>query len=144
MDITKTKANIKTLEDRLVQLKAQLKAEHPNHCTKCAGVGGDVTHSGDGWNEPMCEEWDDCEACLGQSLNPLDITKTISDEDAEAHIEMMMDEEMEFPILSEIHEVELELRYAHEYLSHLEVEEAEEALAEAHAEWAKDYLQRQG
>lgn len=124
-DITNTKANIKTLEGRLVQLKAQLKAEHPNHCTKCGGVGGDVTHSGDGWNEPMCEEWDDCKACLGQSLNPLDITKTISDEDAEDHIEMMMDEEMVFPILSEIHEVELELRYAHDYLSELEMEEAE-------------------
>jgi hypothetical protein len=126
MDTTTTKENIKTLEARLEDLNAQLKAEHPNHCTKCGGFGGYVTHCGDGWNEPVSEEWDDCKACLGQGVNPLDTTKTISDEDAEAHIEMMMDEEMVFPILSEIHEVELELRYAHEYLSHLEVEEADE------------------
>jgi len=123
--IAKNKAHTKTLEDRLKTLKAKLKAEHPNHCQHCLGVGGDVSHSGDGWNEPMCEEWDDCSACLGQSINPLDITKTISDEDAEAHIEMIMDEEMDIPILSEIHKVELELGYAHDYLSELEMEEAE-------------------
>ena len=115
--INKTKTDIESLEARLDTLKGKLKEEHPNHCTVCGGVGGDVSTSGDGWNEPMSEEWDDCEACLGQSLNPLDITKTISDEDAEAHIKMMMDVERVFPILSEIHEVELELRYAHEYLS---------------------------
>jgi len=123
MTTTTTLADIKTLEATLDQLKAQLKAEHPNHCTKCGGVGGTVSPCGDGWNEPLSEDWDDCEACLGQSLNPLDLTSTISDEDAEAHVELMMDGE--HPLLSKIHEAELELHYAHDYLAHLEMEEAE-------------------
>ena len=122
-DITKTHADIKTLEATLDQLKAQLKAEHPNHCTKCGGVGGSVSTSGDGWHEPITDDWDDCSACLGQSLNPLDLTSTISDEDAEAHVELMMDGEN--PLLSMIQQTELELHYAHDYLAHLEMEEAE-------------------
>lgn len=134
MTITTTHADIKTLEDRLDQIKAQLKADHPNHCTKCGGVGGSVSTCGDGWNEPLSEDWDDCDACLGQNLNPLDLTSTISDEDAEAHIEMMMDGE--HTLLSEINEVELELHYAHEYLAHLEVEEAEREWVEREHERA--------
>jgi hypothetical protein len=122
-DITKTKTEIKTLEARLDQLNAQLKAEHPNHCTKCGGVGGTVSPCGDGWNEPMVEDWDDCSSCLGQSLNPLDITSTISDEDAEAHAEMMM--EGGHPLLSKINELEDELHYAQEILIHLEVAEVD-------------------
>jgi hypothetical protein len=123
MTITKTHADIKTLEASLDQLNAQLKAEHPNHCTKCGGVGGGITTSGDGWHEPITDDWDDCSACLGQSLNPLDTTSTISDEDAEAHVELMR--EREHSLLSMAQQTELELHYAHEYLAHLEMEEAE-------------------
>ena len=136
MTITKTKANIKTLEGRIADLNAQLKAEHPNHCTCCGGVGGKVVVVGDGWNEPQYEDWVDCDACLRKSINPLDTTKTISDLDAEAHIEMMMDGVKVYPILSEIHEVEQELRYAHDYLSELEMEEAEREWLEREHEQA--------
>lgn len=135
-DITKTQDDIKTLEARLDQLKAQLKESHPNHCSECGGVGGSVSTCGDGWNEPQYEDWVDCDACLRKSLNPLDLTSTISDEDAEAHIEMMMDGVTIYPLLSEIHKVEQELHYAHEYLAHLEVEEAEREWVEREHERA--------
>jgi hypothetical protein len=121
--ITKTQTEIKTLEGRIAHLNAQYLIQHPNHCTKCGGVGGTVSPCGDGWNEPLSEDWDDCSSCLGQNLNPLDITKTISDEDAEAHAEMML--EGGHPILSKINELEVELHYEEMYLAHLEEEEAE-------------------
>jgi hypothetical protein len=134
-DITKTKTEIKTLEGRIAHLNAQFKAQHPNLCTKCGGVGGDITTSGDGWHEPMVEDWDDCEACLGQSLNPLDITSTISDEDAEAHAEMML--EGGHPILSKINELEVELHYEEMYQDHLAERELIEAQHERYI--AEDY-----
>ena len=136
MDITKTKADIKNLEGLLETLKGQLKADHPNHCTSCGGVGGVVGSSGDGWNEPLVDDWDDCRACLDQSLNPLDITQTISDEDAESHVEMMMEGTKNSHILSKINEVELKLHCAYDYLAHLEMEEAERECLEREHEQA--------
>jgi hypothetical protein len=95
-------------------LNAQLKAEHPNHCTKCGGVGGVVGTSGDGWNEPVSMDWDDCEACLDQGINPLDTSKTITEEDAEAHSEMVIEDT--HPLLSKINEFERGLAQAQEDL----------------------------
>lgn len=116
------------MTDNIDQLKAQFISQHPNHCTKCGGVGGDFTTSGDGWHEPMVEDWDDCEACLAQGLNPLDITESLIDDDAEAHAEMMM--EGGHPILSKINELEVELHYEEMYQDHL----AERELIEAQHE----------
>jgi hypothetical protein len=126
-DITKTQNNINLLETRLKRLKAQLKADHPNHCTACGGVGGSASTSGDGWHEPITDDWDDCEACLGQSLNPLDITESLIDDEVE--------DQGGHPILSEIHEVELNLHYECMYADHLEMEEAEhcwQAICKSH------------
>ena len=95
-------------------LNAQLKADHPNHCTKCGGVGGVVGTSGDGWNEPVSMDWDDCEACLDQGINPLDTSKTITEEDAEAHSEMVIEDT--HPLLSKINEFERGLAQAQEDL----------------------------
>ena len=95
---------MKDLNTQLIDLNTQLKADHPNHCTKCRGVGGSFQTSGDGWNEPREEEFEDCPSCLERGLHPLDTTKTISDEEAEAHIDMMW--ENTHPILSLINDLQ--------------------------------------
>lgn len=120
-DITKTKADIESLKANLDQLKAQLKTKHPNHCTKCGGVGGVVGTSGDGWNEPVMVDWDDCEDCLGISINPLDTSENLTDEAAEDHAEMMVDGDCSAPLLSKINDLLMEIDLAQEYLAHLEI-----------------------
>ena len=92
------------LNTQLVTLNTQLNAQHPNLCTKCRGVGGKFQTSGDGWNEPREEEFDDCPSCLSRGLHPLDTNITISDEEAEAHINMMW--ENTHPILSQINDLQ--------------------------------------
>ena len=133
--IINTKADIENLELRLKTLKGKLKEEHPNHCQHCGGQGGHEHHDNGGrWDPPM-SDWTECPHCFGQELHPLDITRTMTEDEAEDWVEVSA-EEMH-PILKEIIDTEMNIEHASEYLAYLEVEEAEEALAEAHEEWAK-------
>lgn len=133
--ITKTKADIESLEARLDTLKAKLKEEHPNHCQHCGGQGGQEHHDNGGRWEPPHSEWEECPHCFGQELHPLDITRTMTEDEAEDWVEVSA-EEMH-PTLKEILDTELNLDASKEYLTYLEIEEVEEALEEAHAEWAR-------
>ena len=114
------------LQSQLADAQAQLAANHPNLCTKCGGWGGSISSSGDGWHEPVSQDWDDCEACLAQGLNPLDITSSLTDEEAEAHIEMVMEDT--HPLLSKLNELELEIHYEEMYLDYQEEIEIENVL----------------
>lgn len=133
--ITKTKADIESLEARLKTLKAKLKEEHPNHCQHCGGHGGQEHHDNGGRWEPPHSEWEECPHCFKKGLHPLDITRTMTEAEAEDWVEVSV-EDLD-PTLNEILDTEWNLNGSEEYLVYLEIEEAEEALEEAHAEWAR-------
>lgn len=113
---TKTKTQIKRLTTKLELLKEQLQTEYPNHCTSCSGQGGRDDYDG---------EWLECGQCYGEGKHPLDTTKTMSDEEADAWVEVRR-EKMN-PLLLQVLQTEEELDCSEEHLSYLEMEEAERA-----------------
>ena len=134
--IIKTKADLENLESHLITLNARLKVEHPHHCIECGGQGGKEHHDIGGRWEPPHSEWEECPHCFQQGLHPLDTTKSMTEDEVESWGSVWA-EDMH-PILKEIISTEMNIEHAQEYLSYLEVKEAEEALSLAHEEWAKE------
>lgn len=105
-----------------------LKVSHPNHCSSCTGQGGVITSCGDGWHEPQTQEWEDCKDCFAQGKHPLDLTKTMSDEEGEAWVEAIFEMGASVPeILVKIEETAQELEALGEHLMCLELWELERA-----------------
>ncbi len=45
-------------------------AQWPNHCEQCRGLGGSISQTGDGWNEPVEWDFDECQECSGSGKCP--------------------------------------------------------------------------
>lgn len=125
--MTKNEMTVKNqeLKDKLATLIADLATEHPNHCTSCAGVGGSLVGVGDGWHEPSNVELDECKDCLERGNHPLDLNRSMTEEEVEAWVEAIYEGEGVPDILVKIEDTERELELVGEYQEHLEMEEAE-------------------
>lgn len=79
------------------EIIANLNADYPHLCDQCGGTGGEISYDWGSFTEPPCHDFEACSVCLGEGLNPLDITSTLSEDEVEAWIDKVLDD-MKYPL----------------------------------------------
>lgn len=79
------------------EITAKLNADYPHLCDQCSGTGGEISYDWGSFTEPPCHDFEACSICLGEGLNPLDITKTMSEDEVEAWIDKVLDD-LKYPL----------------------------------------------
>jgi len=79
------------------EITAKLTADYPFFCDQCDGTGGEISYDWGSFTEPPCHDFEACSVCLGEGLNPLDITSILSEDGVEAWIDKVLDD-LKYPL----------------------------------------------
>ena len=85
------KSKSQKLATKRKDLLDRIKADHPHLCPECSGQGGEIEYDWGSFTEPPAHDFDPCQACLGEGKHPLDLNRSMTEEEVERFIDEAVD-----------------------------------------------------